>query len=113
MADFIGFVSRIMFLTRINAVFGGEEASILPSQKCMRRCNIKPKRKTPLQHTVICRDISKELDEVWIEGLKYKIITITELPSITSKFLCSYNTNTTAQIEDYHYKRPKIQLQVV
>ena len=41
---------------------------------------------------IVCRDVKKAFDKVWTQGLKYKIITIPELPLIIQKILCSYVT---------------------
>ena len=47
---------------------------------------------------MLCRDVAKGFDCVWIEGLQYKIITQTELPILLKKILCSFTFDRSAQI---------------
>ena len=58
---------------------------------------------------IVCRDVAKAFDRVWIEGLKYKLLH-TELPALLKKVLCSFATNRTAQIKIEKYVGPKFQL---
>ena len=44
------------------------------------------------QCNIVCRDISKAFDKVWLNGLKYKILHL-ELPIIYEKLLSSYIDN--------------------
>ena len=59
---------------------------------------------------IICRDVSKAFDKVWTSGLKYKIITIEDLPSIIKKIMCSYLVERTAQIKIENIIGPRIKL---
>ena len=59
---------------------------------------------------VVCRDISKAFDKVWLNGLKYKIINTQELPIIIKKIICSYVTDRTAQIRINNTLGPRFQL---
>ena len=58
---------------------------------------------------IVCRDVVKAFDRVWIEGLKYKLLQ-TELPSLLKKVLCSFATDRTAQIKIDKHIGPKFQL---
>ena len=58
---------------------------------------------------IVCRDVAKAFDRVWIEGLKYKLLQ-TELPALLKKVLCSFATNRTAQIKIEKHVGPKFQL---
>ena len=60
---------------------------------------------------IVCRDVQKAFDKVWTQGLKYKIITIPELPLIIQKILCSYVTKRTAQIRIENFIGDKITLE--
>ena len=60
---------------------------------------------------IICRNVSKAFDKVWTSGLKYKIITIEDLPSIIKKIMCSCLEERTAQIEIENIIGPKIKLE--
>ena len=60
---------------------------------------------------VVCRDISKAFDKIWIDGLKYKIIQQDNLPQIMKKILASYVTDRTAQIRINTYIGNKFQLE--
>ena len=55
--------------------------------------------------------MSKAFDKVWTSGLKYKIITIEDLPSILEKIMCSYLEERTAQIKIENTISPKIKLE--
>ena len=59
---------------------------------------------------VVCRDVAKAFDRVWIEGLQYKILTHDELPILLKKILCSFTFNRTAQIRINSIIGPKFQL---
>ena len=62
------------------------------------------------QHcNVICRDVAKAFDRVWVEGLQYKILQ-TEMPDILQKSLCSYVSNRTVQIKIDGFVGPKFEL---
>ena len=73
--------------------------TIAINQKYKDHCNI------------VCRDVSKAFDKVWLDGLKYKIIIIEELPSIIKKVLRSYVVGRTAQIKVEEIIGPKFQLE--
>ena len=60
---------------------------------------------------IVCRDVQKAFDKVWTQGLKYKIITIPDLPLIIQKILCSYVTKRTVQIRIENFKGDKITLE--
>ena len=60
---------------------------------------------------IVCRDVQKAFDKVWTQGLKYKIITIPDLPLIIQKILCSYVTKRTAQIRIENFKGDRITLE--
>ena len=60
--------------------------AVAVNQKYMDHCNI------------VCRDISKTFNKAWLHGLKYKIMQITNSPSIMKKILCSYVTGMSAQL---------------
>ena len=47
---------------------------------------------------IVCHDVSKAFDKIWLEGLKYKITKQQQLPQLIKKVLSSYVTNRTAQI---------------
>ena len=47
---------------------------------------------------VICRDVSKAFDRVWIEGLQYKIMH-TDIPDILKRILCNYPVGRAVQIK--------------
>ena len=55
-------------------------------------------QKKKYQCNVVCRDIKKAFDKVWINGLKYKILQL-QLPDIIEKLLCSFLTNRKACIK--------------
>ena len=62
------------------------------------------------QHfNVICRDVAKAFDRVWVEGLQYKILQ-TEMTDNLQKPLCSYVTNRTVQIKIDGFVGPKLEL---
>ena len=73
--------------------------TIAINQKYRDHCNI------------ICRDISKAFDKVWLNGLKYKIIKQDLLPSIIKKILSSYVTGRTTQIRLEQYIGDKFNLE--
>lgn len=58
---------------------------------------------------VVCHDISKAFDGVWVAGLKFKIQQ-TDLPLLFQKILCSFTTNRTAQIKIENLIGPKFEL---
>ena len=60
---------------------------------------------------VICRDVAKAFDCVWIEGLQYKIINQEELPDLLKKIICSFTNGRTAQIRINATIGPIFQLQ--
>ena len=72
------------------------EKIALSQQKC-EHCN------------VVCRDVAKAFDRVWVEGLQYKVLQ-TELPDLLKKVLCSFVNDRTAQIKIEKYIGPKFQL---
>ena len=47
---------------------------------------------------VICRDVAKAFDRVWIKGLQYKIKNQEELPDLLKIIICSFANERTAQI---------------
>ena len=62
------------------------------------------------QHfNVICGDVAKAFDRVWVEGLQYKIL-LTDTPDILQKSLCSYVSNKTVQIKIDGFVGPKFEL---
>ena len=68
------------------------------NQKHKHHCNI------------VCRDVKKAFDKVWHLGIKYKIITIRDLPSIVKKVLCNYLDKRTVQIKVEGVTGEKMQL---
>ena len=60
---------------------------------------------------VICRDVAKDFNRVWIEGLQYKIINQEELPDLLKKIICSFTNGRTAQIRINATIGPIFQLQ--
>ena len=58
---------------------------------------------------VVCRDVAKAFDRVWVEGLQYKVLQ-TELPDLLKKVLCSFVNDRTAQIKIEKYIGPKFHL---
>ena len=71
---------------------------IAVNQKDKNHCNI------------ICRDVAKAFDRVWIKGLQYKIINQEELPDLSKKIICSFTNGHTAQIRINTTIRPTFQL---
>ena len=62
------------------------------------------------QHcNVICRDVAKAFDCVWVKVLQYKILQ-TEMPDILQKSLCSHVSNRTVQIKINSFIGLKFQL---
>ena len=59
---------------------------------------------------VICRDVAKAFDRVWIEGLQYKIIQLNNLPLLVRKIICSFTEGRTAQIRINNIIGPKFHL---
>ena len=59
---------------------------------------------------VVCRDVAKAFDRVWIEGLQYKIIIQNKLPILIKKIICSFTNGRTAQIRINSIIGPKFQL---
>ena len=62
---------------------------------------------------VICRDVAKAFDSVWIEGLQYKIINQEELQDLLKRIICSFTNRRTAQIRMNATIGPIFQLQSV
>ena len=60
---------------------------------------------------VICRDVAKAFNRVWIEGLQYKVINQEELPDLLKKIICSFTNGRTAQIRINATIGPIFQLQ--
>ena len=60
----------------------------------------------------ICRDVAKAFDQVWIEGLQYKIIIQEELPDLIKQIICSFTNEHTAQIRINATIGPKLQLKL-
>ena len=60
--------------------------TIAINQKYKDHCNI------------VCRDISKAFDKIWLNGLKYKMLRQNDLPSLMKKIVTSYVSDRTAQI---------------
>ena len=56
---------------------------------------------------VICRDVAKAFDRVWIEGLQFKIFQLDNLPILIKKIICSFTENRTAQIHINNIIGPK------
>ena len=59
---------------------------------------------------VICRDVAKAFDRVWIEGLQFKIFQLDNLPILIKKIICSFTENRTTQIRINNIIGPKFQL---
>ena len=59
---------------------------------------------------VICRDVAKAFDRVWIEGLQYKILQLNNLPLLVKKIICSFTDGRTAQVRVNNVIGPKFQL---
>ena len=59
---------------------------------------------------VICREVAKVFDRVWIEGLQCKIINQEHLPTLIKKIICSLMNKRTAQIRMNTIIGPKFQL---
>ena len=72
------------------------EKVVLSQQKC-KHCN------------VVCRDVAKAFDRVWVKDLQYKVLQ-TELPDLLKKVLCSFVTDRTAQIKIEKHIGPKFHL---
>ena len=64
--------------------------------KIYEKISINQKRKDHCN--LICRDISKAFDEIWLNGLRYKILRQKELPILIMKMLSSFVSDRTAQI---------------
>ena len=47
---------------------------------------------------IVCRNISKAFDKIWLNGLKYKMFRQNDLPSLMKKIATSYVCDRTAQI---------------
>ena len=71
--------------------------SIALTQQKRQHCNI------------VCRDVAKAIDRVWVKGLQYKILC-TELADLLKRTLCSFAAGRTAQIKIGKYIGTKIQL---
>ena len=69
------------------------------SQKEKDHCNI------------ICRDISKAFDKIWLQGLKFEIVKQQQMPKLLKKILASYVTDRTAQIRINAYIGTKFKLE--
>ena len=59
---------------------------------------------------VICRDVAKAFDRVWIEGLQYKILQLDNLPLLVKKVICSFTDGRTAQVRINNVIGPKFHL---
>ena len=59
---------------------------------------------------IICRDVAKAFDRVWIEGSKFKILNLEDLPTLLKKVICSFTTNRTAEIKVKSIIGPKFQM---
>ena len=59
---------------------------------------------------VICRDVAKAFDSVWIDGLKFKILNPEELPLLLKKLICSFTKDRMAQIKVNEIIGKKFQL---
>ena len=59
---------------------------IAVNQKYKDHCNI------------VCRDISKAFNKIWLNGLKYKLLRQNNLPSLMKKIVSSYVSDRTDQI---------------
>ena len=55
---------------------------------------------------VVTRDVSKSFDEVWYEGLRYKMHAQYQLPSLTIKLLSNFMQERTAKIKVNDYVGP-------
>ena len=53
-------------------------------------------QRSKFQANVVCRDVSKAIDKIWHNGLKFKILNLS-LPDIMEKVLCSFLTDRTAR----------------
>ena len=58
---------------------------------------------------LVLRDVSKAFDKVWHNGLKFKIAQL-QLPDITTKLLCSFLDNRSANISISHHNGLPFQL---
>ena len=58
---------------------------------------------------IVCRDISKAFDKVWIRGLQYKILQL-RLPDIMEKLLCNFLVLRTAQVRMFGNISDKLDL---
>ena len=67
-------------------------------------------QKKRYQCNVICRDVKKAFDKVWLEGLQYKIMQI-NLPDILEKILCQFITNREAKIKINKLIGPSMKLE--
>ena len=59
---------------------------------------------------VICRDVAKAFDKVWLDGLKFKILQL-ELPELYERLLSDFITNRTAAIKLNNAISEEIKLQ--
>ena len=59
--------------------------------------------------SIVCRDVAKAFNRVWIEGLKCKLLQ-TKLPDLLKKILCSFATGRTVRIKIDKHISPKFQL---
>ena len=59
---------------------------------------------------VICRDVAKAFDWVWIDGLRFKIMNQEDLPLLLKKILYSFTQERTAQIKINITIGPQFQL---
>ena len=59
--------------------------------------------------TLVCIDISKAFDKVWIKGLRYRILNL-NLPEPVEKILCSFLEGRTAKIRICEYVCPSLPL---
>lgn len=61
------------------------------------------------QCSIVCRDVSKAFDKVWIKGLQFKILHL-NLPDIIEKVLCDFITNRAAKIKVGNHLGPQFPL---
>ena len=62
------------------------------------------------QCNIVCRDVTKAFDKVWIAGLQYKIMQLI-LPDIIEKITCNFLVDRKAKIRFEGYMGPQFQLE--